>query len=88
MAVVPIMACLSLRQDNSVYVVSADNILSIRQVDVYATTSEEVMFKAGLTAGEQVVTSVVNNVYEGMKVNPINKDNATVVVSKDDEPQL
>lgn len=78
----------ALRQDDSIYVVSADNTLSIRQVDVYATTSDEVMFKDGVTAGEQVVTSAVTNVYEGMKVNPISKENATVVVSKDAEPQL
>lgn len=61
----------ALRQEDTVYVVGEDNKLAIRQVEVYATTSGEVFISSGLQTGEQVVTSAVNNVYDGMLVEPL-----------------
>lgn len=75
----------ALRQEDIVYVVGDDNKLTIRQVDVYATTSGEVFISEGLQSGEQVVTSAVNNVYDGMLVEPIKPQPTTAdtgVVSK------
>jgi len=61
----------ALRQEDTVYVVGEDNKLTIRQVEVYATTSDEVFISSGLQTGEHVVTSVVNNVFDGMLVEPL-----------------
>ncbi|MFV0542276.1 MAG: efflux RND transporter periplasmic adaptor subunit [Marinicella pacifica] len=61
----------ALRQEDTVYVVNQDNKLNIRQVEVYATTSDEVFISAGVHTGENVVTSAVNNVFDGMLVEPL-----------------
>jgi hypothetical protein len=61
----------ALRQEDTVYVVDQDNKLNIRQVEVYATTSGEVFISAGVSTGENVVTSAVNNVFDGMLVEPL-----------------
>ena len=58
----------ALRQEDTIYVVDQDNKLTIRQVEVYATTSGEVFISNGVQTGENVVTSAVNNVYNGMLV--------------------
>ncbi|MCX7545620.1 efflux RND transporter periplasmic adaptor subunit [Marinicella gelatinilytica] len=73
----------ALRQDDSIYVVDGDNNLRIRQVEVYATTADEVMLKKGIHGDEQVVTSTVNNVYDGMKVIPLSKEKATAAVDNE-----
>ncbi|KAA3639071.1 MAG: efflux RND transporter periplasmic adaptor subunit, partial [Proteobacteria bacterium] len=61
----------ALRQEDTVYVVDQDNKLNIRQVDVYATTADEVFISGGVQTGEQVVTSAATNVYNGMLVEPL-----------------
>lgn len=75
----------ALRQEDTVYVVNQDNKLNIRQVEVYATTSDEVFISAGVNTGENVVTSAVNNVFDGMLVEPMNASSSGTeagVVSK------
>ncbi len=61
----------ALRQEDTIYVVDQDNKLTIRQVEVYATTSGEVFISNGVQTGENVVTSAVNNVFDGMLVEPL-----------------
>lgn len=77
----------ALRQNDSIYVVDNDNNLRIRPVEVYATTTESVMLKKGVTSDEPVVISVVNNVYDGMKVNPLSKEKTTAAVDNKEEEQ-
>ncbi|MGE0044676.1 MAG: efflux RND transporter periplasmic adaptor subunit [Hyphomonadaceae bacterium] len=61
----------ALKRNEYVYVVNRDNTIDIRQVRAAQTTSDEVMFREGLRAGERVVVSTLPSPREGMPVTPI-----------------
>jgi RND family efflux transporter MFP subunit len=65
-----IMPRTALREENKVYVID-DGKLRIRTVDVLATSRDQLLVSNGVQAGEQVVTSAVRTVIEGMDVEPL-----------------
>lgn len=62
----------ALRGEDRVYVI-ADDKLQIRTVNVLSTSAEQVIILGGLSAGENVVTSPVRSVFEGMAALPIER---------------
>ncbi|PLW69967.1 efflux RND transporter periplasmic adaptor subunit [Pseudohalioglobus lutimaris] len=58
----------ALRAGNVVYVISSENLLEIRDVDVVQSNADKAFVSAGLTPGEQVVTSAIRNPIQGMAV--------------------
>jgi RND family efflux transporter MFP subunit len=58
----------SLRTDNQVMVIDANNTLHFRKVDVLRLTNNEVLVSGGLDAGERVSVSPLQFVVEGMPV--------------------
>ncbi len=66
-----VMPRTALREDNKVYVID-DGKLRIRTVNVLATSKDRLLVSSGVQSGEQVVTSAVRTVVEGMDVEPIN----------------
>lgn len=65
-----IMPRTALREENKVYIID-DGKLRIRTVDVLATSRDQLLVSNGVQAGEQVVTSAVRTVIEGMDVEPL-----------------
>jgi len=66
-----VMPRLALRNQDTVYVINADNRLEIRTVNVLSTSEEQVMVTSGVSPGEHVVTSTLPNAAEGMAVEPV-----------------
>ena len=64
-AVVPRAA---LRGRNQVLVIDADSRVRFREVDILRTTTESVYLRRGLSNGERVVVSAIDNPTEGMLV--------------------
>ncbi len=62
---------LALRNQDTVYVINAENRLEIRTVKVLSTSEEQVMVTSGVSTGEQVVTSTLPNAVDGMDVEPV-----------------
>lgn len=60
----------ALRNTDKVYVINDDR-LEIRTVSVLSTTVDQVMVTTGVEAGEKVVTSPVQSVFNGMAVQAI-----------------
>ncbi|WP_306252650.1 efflux RND transporter periplasmic adaptor subunit [Parvularcula sp. IMCC14364] len=64
----------ALRGENQVYVVTAEDELEIRPVNVASTDRDRVVLTGGLAAGERVVTSPVRGAADGMKVDIVDPD--------------
>lgn len=60
----------ALRSDNQVYVVTPDDRLDIRDVNVLRRGDESVAVQSGLQDGDRVITSLVEYPVRDMKVNP------------------
>ncbi len=58
----------ALRENNIVWVVDESGRLSFRKVEVARLAPDKVFLKAGLKAGEKIVTSSIKAVTDGMKV--------------------
>lgn len=69
-----VMPRTALRKEDKVYVISDDNKLQIRTVDVLSTSSNQVLVLAGVKAGEKVVTAPVRAAYDGMPALPITRN--------------
>jgi RND family efflux transporter MFP subunit len=69
----------ALKRNEFIYVVTAENTISIRRVRPVQTTDEEVLLREGVADGERVVVSVLTSPREGMPVTPIDRDGAAVV---------
>ena len=67
---------LALRSNNKVYVINDDGKLEIRVVNVLSTNDRFVHISSGVKAGENVVTSTVPVVTEGMVVKALTKQEA------------
>jgi multidrug efflux pump subunit AcrA (membrane-fusion protein) len=58
----------ALRGSDTVYIANGDKTLSLRTVIVASSSREMVVISSGLTVGEQVITSPIRGVAEGMKI--------------------
>ena len=63
----------ALRGKDKVFVANDDKTLSIKTVKVAASTKRQAVITLGLLPGENVITSPVRGVAEGMKIEPTNK---------------
>lgn len=68
-----IMPRQALRSENTVFVVSKENTLDIRLVDIVYSDQDKVVLGAGVSAGERVVVSPVRAPRQGMKVQAIER---------------
>lgn len=74
----------ALRGNDKVYVVTNDNTLTIRTVRVISSTRYEAVIASGVRIGDQVITSPVRGVAEGMKVEIADKNQpSAIAVSKE-----
>jgi RND family efflux transporter MFP subunit len=64
----------ALRENDLVWVVDPDGRLRFREVAVARLTADQVIVSDGLAAGEQVVTSGLRAVTDGMQVRPVAED--------------
>jgi RND family efflux transporter MFP subunit len=69
-----VMPRLALRNQDTVYVINAENRLEIRTVKVLSTSEEQVLVTSGVSQGEHVVTSTLPNAADGMAVEPVFRD--------------
>lgn len=67
----------ALNTGNRVYVITNDNKLEIRTVEVLLSDPEMVVLVSGINAGEMVATSPLRNVVDGMTVVAIKSDTST-----------
>jgi RND family efflux transporter MFP subunit len=65
---------LALRNADKVYVITEDNLLEIRTVDVLSTTEDVVLVTTGVSVGDKVVTSTIPAAVDGMEVRAITRD--------------
>lgn len=68
-----VMPRTALRGEDRAYVISKDNKLEIRTVDILSTSEDRVIVAGGLAAGDKVVTSPVRSVFDGMAALPIER---------------
>lgn len=61
----------ALLQDNQVAIVDQNNQLQLRTVDVFRREKEQVIIRAGLSAGERALVAGLHYPVEGMQVTPI-----------------
>lgn len=61
----------ALQANDQVYVISADNRLEFRDVNIIRIVNEDVYITKGFDQGETVSLSTVNNAIEGMLVRPV-----------------
>lgn len=61
----------ALRGSNTVYVLSPDNKLQTRTVQIVQSTPQQIIINSGLQPGERVATSPIAYFVENMPVNPI-----------------
>lgn len=66
----------ALRNDDEVYIITDEELLEIRKVDVMSTSEERVLLAGGVTEGEQVVTSTIPAAVDGMRVQAVRRDQA------------
>ena len=63
----------ALQANEQVYVMTDENRLSFREVEIIREVGEDVYITGGLKRGETISLSTVNNAIEGMLVRPIDK---------------
>lgn len=71
----------ALRGENIVYVVTEDDTLAIRRIEVISANAERVIAGAGVEAGDRVVVSPVRAPREGMPVEPLSQAQAARLAS-------
>jgi RND family efflux transporter MFP subunit len=71
----------ALKRNEFLYVIGADNRLTIRSVRPAQTTTDEVMFRDGVQNGERVVVSPLPSAREGMEVTPMPFDQAAAAAT-------
>ena len=62
----------ALQANEQVYVISDDNRLQFRDVEIIRIVNEYVYITSGFERGETISLSTVNNAIEGMLVIPVN----------------
>jgi len=68
----------ALKRNEYVYVIGADNKISIRTVTPAQTTAQEVLFRDGVANGERLVISTLPSPTEGMAVTPLDAEGNAV----------
>jgi hypothetical protein len=68
----------ALRAGSLVYVLSNDNTLEIRPVEIAYISDSEVVISAGLEVGELVIRSSIRNATEGMPLEIIEQDKSSM----------
>ncbi len=63
----------ALRASDRVYVVTEENRLSIRRVDVAFTEEERIILNSGVEDGDMVIVSPIQGAIEGLKLTPIER---------------
>jgi len=58
----------ALRGSDTIYIANKDKTLSLRTVKVASSSKDMVVISSGLTSGEQVITSPIRGVADGMKI--------------------
>lgn len=64
----------ALQANERVYVISNENRLQFRDVEIIRIVDEDVYIKRGLTAGETICLSTIDHAIEGMLVRPVTED--------------
>jgi len=64
----------ALRNDDEVYIITDEELLEIRKVDVLSTSENRVLLAGGVKEGEQVVTSTIPAAVDGMRVQAVRRD--------------
>lgn len=67
-----------IRNNNQVLVVSFDDSMHFRDVEVLRVDNQNVLIQGGLEAGERVCISPIQAVVDGMKVKPIEESNSNL----------
>ena len=65
---------LALRNADKVYVISDENRLEIRTVEVISTSVDTVLVSTGVEIGDKVVTSTIPAAVDGMEVRAISRE--------------
>ncbi len=68
----------ALRGADKIYLANDDNRLSIRTVDIMSTDRERVVISGGISAHDVVIISPIRGVAEGMKIDRVNKPQASL----------
>lgn len=58
----------ALRGNDQIYVANSDSTLSIKTVEVISTNRQQAVIRSGINIGDNVVTSPIRGVSEGMKI--------------------
>jgi multidrug efflux pump subunit AcrA (membrane-fusion protein) len=61
----------AIRENSTVWIVDADNLLDIREVSIERLTSSEALIGSGITPGERIVTTFLAGASQGMKLRPV-----------------
>lgn len=75
----------ALRSGNKVFVVTADNTLDIREVEIVYSDAESVIISKGVEVGEQVVISAIRAPRQGMALVRIGDDKQPPLTSSADQ---
>lgn len=63
----------ALQANEQVYIITADNRLQFRDVEIIRIVNEDVYVTGGFERGETISLSTINNAIEGMLVRPVNE---------------
>ena len=61
----------AVQRDSRIYVVTADNRLSFREVEILRTTGDEYTIRGAVQPGESICLSALDNAVEGQEVRPV-----------------
>ena len=64
----------ALRDNDTVWIADSENRLRIRAVDIVRRERDEILVKAGLQAGEQIILTGLSGAAEGMLLRPIARE--------------
>ena len=74
----------AIQANNQVYVISDDNTLQFRDVDILRTVDEAVYVTGGISAGDTVCLSTIDNAIRHMSVRPVA---STATTQNNQQPQ-
>jgi len=74
----------ALRAGNTVFVVSADNRLDVRRVEIIHSSATQAIIDTGVTPDEMVIVSSIRNPIPGMKIFPLDNsiDNSNAIAGE------
>jgi RND family efflux transporter MFP subunit len=63
----------ALQANEQVYVINSDNRIQFRDVEILRIVDEDVYVKSGISIGDTICLSTINNAIEGMQVRPVDE---------------